>query len=299
MPETDPIEMTSSRKIFEMLEEASLIATGQETQYRAESGSKFANDDARIPTRPLTNYAHAQITTAGDCLQCLDRMIVRRGDNSVTLHLSPNGHYALIRNAMDSLATVLWLLQPNSSTGRIKRLLQLECNETDLQAAIMRNTSQAQATEWRAAQRRRIRELSINAGIAGWDPLHKESKLPTTTRILKDIDPGRVHLKVSWLSMWQLASGHAHGKRWAVLFSNELTEKEGTATDTGAVFTVTASYQFLELLLRETMGMYRAAVERYRVLSRAFDAGDQMRHPTLGPAVSSVGEGSMGCSAKR
>ncbi len=269
MPETDPSEMTSSRKILEMLEEADLIATRQETRYRAEPGSKFSHDDGRIPTRPLTNYAHGQITTAGDCLQCLDRMIVRRDEDSVTLHLSPTGHYALIRNAMDSLTVALWLMQPNSSLGRLKRLLQLECNEAELQTAVMRNTSVLKASRWREAQRHRIRELSENAGIDGWDPLHKDSKLPTTTKMLKDIDPARVHLNVSWLSMWQLASGHAHGKRWATLRSNELSERPGTVSEIGAVYTVTASYKFLDLLLQETMSMYRSAVDRYRYLATA------------------------------
>ncbi|WP_382344675.1 hypothetical protein [Glutamicibacter ardleyensis] len=250
-----------------MFERIDGLAEKHESSFKPESGSRLDFDNQRAPTRPISDYAHAQLSVATDCLQSLKRMILREQDKAVDMHLGPFAHYALIRNALDSLAIVIWLMEPESSTGRLKRLLRIECNEVELASKHYQSVGIRAWKQTKEQKLERIREIAVEAGIENWDPV--TDKLSTTTKILGEIDRLRSKSsRVSWLSYWQLASGYAHGKRWAVLASGELTEQEGTATKHGATFVVTASYQFLDLLLAETLDMLNIAMIRYEALCR-------------------------------
>lgn len=266
-PETDPLEVDSSRRIYEMFERIEGVAEKHESSFKPEAGSRLDFDNHRAPTRPISDYAHAQISVAIDCLQSLKRMILREQDKAVEMHLGPFAHYALIRNTLDSLAIAIWLMEPESSTGRLKRLLRIECNEAELASKHYQSMGIRTWKQTKEQKLARISEIAVEAGIGDWDPVSE--KILTTTKILGEIDRLRSNSsRVSWLSYWQLASGYAHGKRWAVLASSELTEQEGTATKHGATFVVTASYQFLALLLAETLDMLNIGMTRYETLCR-------------------------------
>jgi hypothetical protein len=87
------------------------------------------------------------------------------------------------------------------------------------------------------------------------------------TEILKNLE--RLHAGgiFPWLAAWQLSSGHAHGKQWAQISSNELEEIEGTRTATGARFQMTIRYGMLAAVLFEAVLLLEAAGSRYFDLS--------------------------------
>lgn len=262
------MEVEHSHTVHKLLVHVHEVAAIVEANTKPNEGSRMANDDLRVPTRPVSHYAHAQLTVACDSLQSLDRMIVRRRKDKIGIDLPPFAHFALLRNAIDSLAVALWLLQPQSSTGRIKRLLSLERNEVELAASNQRELNARGVPEWKQTQLVRIAQIAVEAGLDGWDPLSEKAKLPTTTHILRKIEVHHSTVNVTWLAMWQVASGHAHGKRWAAMSTNELSEQKGTATEYGASYTVTASYKVLAYMLYEVLGMLKLGVNRYLELSK-------------------------------
>lgn len=273
MPEEDPEEKWYSNYVIEVLDRVPEIADIIESNFRVIPGSTLAFDDSRVPTRPVSYYAHSQLTVAADCLLSLDRMIATRQGKSVQIHLSPFAHFALIRNALDCLAVALWLLEPERSDDRLKRLLLIERNEIERAFSNQEELGSQDAAAWKDAEMARIAEIAVEAGLRNWTPLHRAAKMPSTTAILKGIEPlhhGGVEL--TWLSMWQVASGHAHGKRWATMSTNELMERQQTRTKFGASYTVTASYKVLALLLKETVAMMELAKDRFIDLARTRNA---------------------------
>jgi hypothetical protein len=177
---------------------------------------------------------------------------------------SPFGAYALVRNALDSAAAALWLLEPVSGTLRIKRRIQLGVDEVGKSAALRETMGQPSV---KAQRRARMQEVAERAGLAGWNPLSKNEGLPTMTKMLKDLERLHSNAVFPWLAAWQRASGHAHGKVCAQTSTNELQEVEGTRTATGAQFQMTIRYGMLAALLLEAIQLLETAGARYIELS--------------------------------
>ncbi|MGA8789886.1 MAG: hypothetical protein WB535_13145, partial [Paenarthrobacter sp.] len=195
-------------------------------------------------------------------LAALKQMIVRESEHRIDMAASPFGAYALVRNALDAAAIALWLLEPVNGTLRIKRRLLLGVDEVG-KAAALRQTMNHPSTK--AKRRDRLEEVAGQAGLGSWNPLRE--KLPPTTQILRRLERWHSNVVFPWLAAWQLASGHAHGKLWAQISSNELQEVEGTRTATGAQFQMTIRYGMLAALLFETVQLLETAGSRYADLS--------------------------------
>jgi hypothetical protein len=198
------------------------------------------------------------------CVASLKQMLVRESEDRIHMVASPFGAYALVRNALDAAAVALWLLEPGSGTLRIKRRIMLGVDEVSKGAALRQTMDQPST---KAKRRTRLKEVAELAGLAGWNPLSKEARLPTTTQILTNLERLHSNTVLPWLAAWQLASGPAHGKQWAQLASNDLDMVEGTRTATGARFQVTIRYGMLAALLFEAVQLMEAAGARYVELS--------------------------------
>lgn len=265
VPEVDPTEVRFSQWIVGMLEACRSYADFLGNVVVVEPGSAFAGDNARLSSFRVSDYASTQISVALGCIEALEMMIVREESTSVEVRISPYGQYALLRNALDASVTCLWMLDPVSSTGRLKRRLLLEVDETRNAAAL--KTSQGQpVNDWKKKKRARIREVSDQAGIVQWNPLKAE--LESTTKMLGSIERHHADPVMSWLAWWQLASGHAHGKSWATLASHDREEIDGSRDGDSATYRVTANFGVLAGMLFETMKLIRCALERYQVLAQ-------------------------------
>lgn len=228
-------------------------------------GSPLAKDDALLQSYPVSQFAYAQLIVAFGCLQSLRQMLVNENADTVHVTAGPYGPYALVRNALDSAAGALWLLEPANSKLRIKRRIIAQMGEIHLAHQFRKEVGIPYRT-WGKNYRARIQQVSDLAGIGSLDV--EKLKMPTTSSILKDLE--RLHREptISWLGAWQLCSGHAHGKQWATLMSNELTEISRTATDLGAEFRITVSYGNLALVMASTAKMMQVACERYSMLAK-------------------------------
>jgi hypothetical protein len=176
------------------------------------------------------------------------------------------GAYALVRNALDSAATALWLLEPINGTLRIKRRILLAVDEAGKSSAFRQAMGKAATNQ---ARRARLKEIAAAAGLRDWNPL--KDVMPSMTRTLQQIE--RLHTTpnkvLPWLAAWQLTSGHAHGKNWAQIASNELKEMEKTQTATGAQYHMSINYGILATVLFETVELLETATVRFVELAMA------------------------------
>lgn len=123
------------------------------------------------------------------------------------------------------------------------------------------------AGKWANAYRDRMQEVWNPADIGLCDV--RRLKLPSTTALLRNLERLHKNPAISWLGAWQLSSGHAHGKQWATLMSNELDEIARTANDLGAAFKITISYEKFALVMKSAEHLIQAACTRYTELAKA------------------------------
>ncbi|WP_431710711.1 hypothetical protein [Glutamicibacter uratoxydans] len=266
IPEVDPMEVRFSQWIVNLFEHARSMSEALDSEESVDPDSGFFVDNERLPVFRVPDYARSQISVALGCIEALELMVMREGPDTFEIRIFPYGQFALLRNALDSLAVCLWLLDPVSSTGRVKRRLQLEVDET-YKGSLLKQTVGQPVKDWKRERRARIRQLAEEAGVVEWNPL--KAGLPTTTKMLESIERYHTDPVMPWLGWWQLASGHAHGKMWAKLASHELEEVEGSRDGSSATYRVTANFGMLAGMLFETMKMTRCALERYQTLGRA------------------------------
>lgn len=242
-------------KIFQRCEE---ISSQLESFLEPPKESVLFADDSRSPHYPVSGYAYSQLVVATGCIAALKQMIVRESDDKILMFASPFGAYALIRNAIDVAAVALWLLEPMNGTLRIKRRILLGLDEVNKRHAL--GLAMGHISE--AGQRRaRMKEVAGLAGLGEWNPL--KEKLPSMTWILGSLERHHSNVVFPWLAVWQLTSGHAHGKLWAQIESNELKEVDNTKTETGSQYRVTIRYGMLAPALLETMQLLEVAAGRY------------------------------------
>lgn len=264
LPVEDDAEIQYSQWIVRLFAEAEKIASALEPLIEPIEGSKLFRDDARCPHYTVSGYAAGQLSVATGCIASLKQMMVRESEDRIHMIASPFGAYALVRNALDAAAVALWLLTPGSSTMRIKRRLMLGVDEVSKGAAFRQTMDQPST---KAVRRDRLKEVAELAGLVKWNPLAKDAALPSTTQMLKDLERLHPNKVLPWLAAWQLASGHAHGKQWAQLASNDLDVVEGSRTETGAQFHMTISYGMLAAILFEAVQLLETAGFRYVELS--------------------------------
>lgn len=261
-PVIDPDEEQYSHWIVRLLERSEKIGTALEAHIEPPTGSALALDDERIPHYAVSSYAHGQLSVAIGCVAALKQMILRESEDKIEMLSGPFGAYALLRNSLDTAAVALWLLEPMNGTLRVKRRLQLGVDEAG-KAAALRQTMGHRTNK--AERRARLKQVAAVAGLGAWNPLKHE--LPTMTSILENLERHHTNSVFPWLAVWQLSSGHAHGKQWAQIASNEIEEIENTRTETGAQFRMTIRYGMLAAVLHETVQLIETAGTLYVNLS--------------------------------
>jgi hypothetical protein len=110
--EMDEAENKAVRLILNAFDSLSAWATILSGYRTVNSQSPLAEDDARLPHYPVSQFAYSQIVVAFGCFLSLRQMLVsdEADEDSVKVTAGPFGPYALVRNALDSAALALWLL---------------------------------------------------------------------------------------------------------------------------------------------------------------------------------------------
>ncbi|TLM83644.1 hypothetical protein FDW83_09295 [Pseudarthrobacter sp. NamE2] len=265
IPVTDPSEIAHSQRIMGYFQRTEEVATALGPLISPQSGSGLAQDDARCPHHDVAGYAFNQLTVATSCIEAMRRMMVQESDQSIMLTASAFGAYALARNSMDAAATALWLLEPVNGTLRIKRRILLGLDEEEKKGAMFQSIGKPWV-EVKRRRRQRLKEVAGEAQLGVWNPF--ADSLPTMTKTLRMLEHRHENVVMPWLAAWQLASGHAHGKMWAHLASNEIEEIPGTQTSTGAQYVMTINFGMLAVVLYEAVQLLEVAGLRYLNLAR-------------------------------
>lgn len=193
-------------------------------------------------------------------------MTVTESPGNIHLTMSPYGTYTLLRNAIDTAALAAWLMQPVNGKLRVKRSLMAEMDEVS-KSLECRKQSHASWEAWAKKRRDRMQEVADSAGIGAVNV--RKLELPSTTKILKALDAGKDGRDLPLLAVWQLCSGHAHGKRWARLATDDLSLVPGTETGTGAQYKITIKFGIAAYLMLRTVQLMEAASSRYVELAQS------------------------------
>lgn len=262
----DPSEIAAGKRILTYFQEFEAWEITLSKYFHVQPGSSLAGDDANMIHYPVSQYAYSQIMGALGVLHALKIMMVVEEDTVTRINAGPFGHYALARNAMDCAGLALWLLEPINSKLRIKRRLRVQMDEIQ-KSTQFRAEAGLPAHEWAKKYKARMQQVADESGTASGSV--SKLKLPSTTQILREVERHHDNEGLSWLAAWQLASGHAHGKQWAILMSNELEELPETGNDVGAVFWNTVSYANLDQVLLASRDLVRAICRRYTELAKS------------------------------
>lgn len=241
----------------------------------------------------LGDTPYGQLSVATGCIASLKQTMFQETEEEIRPEANPFGPYALVRNALDAAAVAMWLLDPDDGTLRIERRLMFGVDEVNKTDTFRRTMNQPSA---KAGGHSRLQEVAEVAGLAGWNTLGKDSRLPPMTEILKDLERlhpnagllmrgalgsiypdvgqmlsalGRSHPQtpMPWLGAWKLASGHAHGKQWAQINSHGLEEVKGTRTGSSSHFLMSIHYGMFAAVLSGALQLLEVAAARYVKLS--------------------------------
>ena len=274
IPELEINEIRHSEMIMQVFERVERIQAQIDVLHTEAPESRLGTDHKQLSSFPVAGYVHTQTSVAAGCIAALKQMIVRETDDTATMTASPFGAYALIRNSIDAAAVGLWIAEPESSTGRIKRRLQAQVDETKNAAAFRQSTGQTTSNEWRDRKRMRLSEVAGLAIPGDWDLFSSRNKMPSMTEILKSLERHHQDPLMPWLSAWQLSSGHAHAKVWAALASHELSVIEGAQSEVG-LYRMSIKYGILAALLLEAMKLLEVTARRYAELATSPDSERQ------------------------
>lgn len=183
----------------------------QELKARADSqgawpvapGSALAADDKA--TRPF-NTSHllqSLLVTSSDHLHALCSLLF----DAKALH--PFATSTIVRSSIELAASAAWILQPKVPRERVIRALQLRSADERDRANAMKTWNLPDPVG--DFQRKWAHEKIHSLGL---------TKLPrvTNTAILSEVSTHLTpHSRLTPFSVWQLASGFAHGRQWAPL----------------------------------------------------------------------------------
>lgn len=251
-----------AERILQLLDKHAHLSHSINHYMGVQPGSSLMGDDNTSPALPLSYYLRYLLTAAADNFSAIRSMLITSENGShINLSLHLFAPYTLVRNVIECAGTGHWILSPPSRPKRIHRHAMLELEDAKKNRSAV--TQYGGSGEETYARRVDL----IKAMIAPY-PNDITWKNVTdgfsVTHALREVGTASAFGDVNPLGAWQLASGMAHGKRWAGLV---LSDKESFNSELkDDTYMVTGSYKHLwwlmntaSIVLTET---HRLFVER-------------------------------------
>jgi hypothetical protein len=173
-------------------------------------------------TRPYqTSHAvNYLILTAVDHLHCLKTVM----QDAEAQHIF--APFTLIRSAIETASTALWLLSPQDRKTRVTRSLRLEANNITMLGKA-HGTMGADIAETTAMR------LALLSGAIVKSGVDKDVVMGSYPAVQTIITTATKEAGLSrWIfGAWQLSSGSAHGKTWAGAHTATFTANEASSTE--------------------------------------------------------------------
>lgn len=222
VPVTEAIEIAASIELTRRLEQIDPLLDRYATiaQLRAKPTSELGDDDTRTSWLHLSHFVAACMTMASDSLASTKQLLLPDGQLEHRL----TAHFPLLRSAIESSATALWLLQPDDQRERIVRLLKARTSDIEWDLPLVKaasriadqNRPEGRSMAQRAirnAVARKKRHLAQIRSIATRESIAAEEYsdgLPGYERI---IESATAHLNLPGTptpTVWRLISGLTH-----------------------------------------------------------------------------------------
>jgi hypothetical protein len=203
-----------------LLKSLSAVEDKRETGgYDIEPGSDLDLDHQRMKGLLVGHSVERSLHHSLDCLWGLNQLLVVNGPQ----HYAP---YVLIRGALESAATAVWLLTPEDRTARLQRRVALEVDNSKEASRAM--SAAGRADEDRTEQHKSgMNTLLRDAGL-----ILKNCQWKGYSAVVREIDTAPASRQSVELA-WRACSGMSHGKLWS--FQVFAAESNRRITDDGSL----------------------------------------------------------------
>lgn len=228
--------------------------------------SPLAGDDKRSSPYQIAHAMAVLLNSGIDSLNAIRHLVFGRPGAEPEAVIHQAAHYLLARGAIENFATALWILGPTQRTERVRRVLRWHMqNAKDAHSATARYPRLAGARTLEDKMTR-FQELALER--TGSTIPRKEQGYTHTAVVKYATDyEGNGDELLSTFFVWQLCSGFAHGRPWAMLgflerepfpSDEEDVVQMRMTSDLARVLVVTKrSLHVLELLLRRHQELNR------------------------------------------
>ena len=288
-PVTDADELGASQVLTERLLQIDLLLDRYATiaQLRAKPTSELGDDDRRTSWLHLSHFVASCMSMATDSLAATKQLLLPDGEQ---LEHRVTAHFPLLRSALESASTALWILRPDDQRERIIRLLQLRATDIDYDLTLVkaaakladlstsegRSASQAAIRSGVARRKRHSQQMTSIANAEGISADEYTGGAPGHSVIVEQAtDSPDLNGKYA-STVWRLISGLTHPSPLRMMS----TSKHGDTVDNeDGVLYVVASMN-----LAHTTNALLAAMMTYRQATETLAARIARVHHRSGPA---------------
>lgn len=163
VPVTDADELNASRVLTERLLQVDALLERYATiaQLRAKPTSELGDDDRRTSWLHLSHFVASCMSMATDNLAAAKQLLLPDGEQ---LEHRVTAHFPLLRSALESTSTALWLLRPDVQRDRIVRLLQLRTTDVDYDLTLVK--AAAKLADLSTPEGRSASQAAIRGAVA-------------------------------------------------------------------------------------------------------------------------------------
>ncbi len=242
---TDPDEEQEwARAILTLLDDHAALHADINKWPDAESGSAMFGDDRATHPLPTSACVRYLMLAGADNLAGLRSMLVEsQTKTNLELNLHPFAPYTLIRNAIECASTAIWVLAPITRHERVLRTAKIELEDARKNNAALTNMG-GDGQETYARRLELIRKMVEPYDQMTWADVTARF---TVTNLLKEIGNLQPLEGLNPLAKWQIASGMAHGRRWAGLLLSDRQELQEASENGDSTFMLTGSYRYVFL----------------------------------------------------
>lgn len=214
-------------------------------------GSSLSGDDKKSAPYSVSHAVRACLVSGVDHLHAAKSLVV----DLEMLHAS--AVYSLVRGSLENLSAAFWIMHPSARNSRIERTLRWHARNFNEQLIALEPLGLADSASREAkllrldgvANKRGISTASVRAGYRSSTAVkYVEEHSADSTPLLP----------------WQICSGFAHGRPWAVL---GMSEQEQQATTEPGVINLKLTSD-LSRVLYPTLSAFRLMVDVVKLLQQ-------------------------------
>lgn len=227
--------------------------------FAGNGGSSLQGDDAATPYESVSDLIASHFAVATDQLHAV-KLAVESGQEEGHLNILPMAMYTLIRSAVETTGTAIWLLAPSSRDERVLRALQLTYEHRRNLHTIAEEMGDTEDAGFERMTSRVEQLRDARPGLRG----RSVKKLKTVTDRLDGIATLVPELAMPPLTLWRMASGLAHGNN-AVIRSILEHEQISDFVDGHGNFRLTSSVGVLATFYLSALQMLDGLLVMHRL----------------------------------